>query len=102
LFCFGSAKEKNKEYTELFVCNEGALIFKYLGIPMHFHKLMKKDWVHIEECFQKKLSSWKGKLLPAGGRLVLINSVLSNLPIFMMSFLPIPKGIIKKLDYYRS
>ena len=102
MFCFGSAKEKNKEYTELFVCKEGALLFKYLGIPMHFHKLTKKDWVHIEECFQKKLSSWKGKLLSYGGSLVLINSVLSSLAMFMMSFFEVPKGILKKLDFYRS
>ncbi|WVZ67862.1 hypothetical protein U9M48_016884 [Paspalum notatum var. saurae] len=32
-----------------------------------------------------KLSSWKGKLLSYGGRLVLINSVLSSLAIYMIS-----------------
>jgi hypothetical protein len=37
-----------------------------------------------------------------GGRLVLINSGLSSLPMFMMSFFRIPKGVLKKLDYYRS
>jgi hypothetical protein len=52
--------------------------------------------------FLKKLSSWKGKLLSSGGRLVLINLVLSSLPMFMMSFFRIPKGVLEKLDYYRS
>jgi len=33
---------------------------------------------------------------------VLINLVLSNLPIFMMSFFEIPPGILKKLDSIRS
>jgi hypothetical protein len=56
----------------------------------------------VEERFQKKLSSWKGTLLLSGGRLVLINSVLSRLPMFMMSFFRIPKGVMEKLDYYRS
>jgi hypothetical protein len=32
------------------------------------------------------LSSWKGKVLSAGERLVLINSVLSRLPMYMLSF----------------
>jgi hypothetical protein len=41
-------------------------------------------------------------LLSLGGRLVLINSVLSSLPMFMMSFFRIPKGVREKLDYYRS
>ena len=41
-------------------------------------------------------------MLSVGGRLVLINSVLSNLPMFMMSFFEIPRGVLKKLDYFRS
>jgi hypothetical protein len=58
--------------------------------------------VKFEERFQKKLSCWKGKLLSVGGRLVIINSVLSSLPIFMMSIFRTPKGVLEKLDYYRS
>jgi hypothetical protein len=56
----------------------------------------------VEERFQRKLSSWKGKLLSSRRRLVLIYSVLSSLPMFMMSFFRIPKGVLEKLDYYRS
>jgi len=57
----------------------------------------------VEERFHKKLSSSRGKkMLSLGGRLVMINSVISSLPMFMMFFLAIPKGILKKLDYYRS
>ena len=41
-------------------------------------------------------------MLSVGGRLVLINSVLSSLPMFMMSFFEIPRGVSKKLDYFRS
>jgi hypothetical protein len=55
----------------------------------------------VEETFQKKLSSWKGKLLSSRGRLVLINLMLSILPMFMMSFLRIPKGVSEKVDYYK-
>jgi hypothetical protein len=51
---------------------------------------------------RKKLSSWKGKMLSSGGRLVLINPVLSSLPMYMMPFFRIPKGVLEKLDYYRS
>ena len=52
---------------------------------MSQYKIANKEWSQIEERFQKKLSSWKGKLLSVGGRLALINSVLSNLPMFMVS-----------------
>jgi hypothetical protein len=33
---------------------------------------------------------------------VLINSVLSSLPMFMLSFFKIPKGTLEKIDYFRS
>src|SRR6266498_5772006 len=69
---------------------------------MHHRKLRNSDWKHVEERFQKRLSCWKSKLLSVGGRLVLINSVLSSLPLFMLSFFEIPKEVLKRLDFYRS
>jgi hypothetical protein len=42
------------------------------------------------------------KLLSHGVHLVLINLVLTSLPMFMLSFLEIPKGVSKRLDFYRS
>ena len=69
---------------------------------MHFRKLSNADWRIVEEKFEKKLSSWKGKHMSVGGRLVLINSVLTSLAMFMLSFFEVPKGVLEKLDYYRS
>jgi hypothetical protein len=99
---FWEAKEKVNDYVTLFGCKEGAMPFMYLCIPMSPGKITNKEWVVIEERFQKKLSSWKGKLPSDGGRLVLINSVLSSRPMFMMSLFRIHKGVLKKLDYCRS
>jgi hypothetical protein len=56
----------------------------------------------IEERIEKKLSRWKEKYLSVGGRVVLINSVLMSLPMFMMSFFEVPKGVLEKIGYYRS
>ncbi|WVZ89203.1 hypothetical protein U9M48_035635, partial [Paspalum notatum var. saurae] len=58
--------------------------------------------VNFEERFEKRLSSWKVKHLSIGGRLTLINSVLSSLLMYMISFFSIPKGVLMKLDYNRS
>ena len=102
IFCFGQAKEMEQQYSQLFGCQSGKYLFRYLGIPMHFRKLSNADWRIIEEKFEKKLSSWKGKHMSVGGRLVLINSVLTSLTIFMLSFFEVPKGVLEKLDYYRS
>ncbi|WVZ64588.1 hypothetical protein U9M48_014083 [Paspalum notatum var. saurae] len=67
VFLSGEAKTHKKEYYS------NAL-----------SKIRNKDWVEIEEIFQKKLGSWKAELLSVGGRLVLINSGISSLPMFML------------------
>jgi hypothetical protein len=102
LFCFGKAKDHQNDYKEIFGCAIGALPFNYLGIPIHFRKLLLKEWKVIEDRFKKKLASWIGKILSYGDRLILINSVLTSLPMFLLSFFQIPIGVRKRLDFYHS
>ena len=40
--------------------------------------------------------------MSVAGRLVLINSVLTSLAMFMLSFFEVSKQIFEILDYYRS
>ena len=102
IFCFGEAQQCEAQYSQLFGCQTGNYPFKYLSIPMHHRKLSNGDWNIIEQRFEKKLSSWKGEHLSVGGRLVLINSVLTSLAMFMLSFFEVPRGVLEKLEYYRS
>ena len=90
------------DYSCLFGCGIGSFPLKYLGIPMTHRRLRNSEWQCVIDRFEKRLAMWKGKLLSSGGRLVLINSVLSSLPIFMMSFFEVPIGVLKKLDAIRS
>ena len=102
LFCFGEAQDVAAQYAELFGCWQGQFPINYLGIPIHFRRLTIAQWKHVEERLQKRLSSWKGKLLSLGGRLVLVNSVLTNMVLYMISFFQLPKGVLYRLDYFRS
>jgi hypothetical protein len=102
LFCFGEVQDDANLYAELFGCGLGNFPISYLGIPIHYRRLTIAEWKHVEERLQKRLSSWKGKLLSLGGRLVLINSVLTNMVLYMVSFFQIPKGVLHRLDYFRS
>jgi hypothetical protein len=63
---------------------------------------INREWKLIEDRFEKRLCSWIGKLLSYGDRLILINSILTSLPMFMLSFFEIPKGVRKRLDFFRS
>jgi hypothetical protein len=102
IFCFGETKYLEDEFRCIFVCEIGTFPFKYLEIPIHFRKLKNGEWKPVEDRFERKLSSWIGKLLSYGDRLVLINLVLISLLMFMLSFLEIPIGVRKRLNYYRS
>ena len=102
LFCYGMAKDCESQYSQLFGCDVGTMPFKYLGIPMTHRRLRNSEWRCVVDRFESRLSNWKAKFLSSGGRLVLINSVLSSLPIFMMSFFEIPTGVLQKLDAIRS
>jgi hypothetical protein len=102
LFCFGKALDHAQLYAELFECNQGQFPIRYLGIPIHFQRLTNAEWKIMEERLQLRLSSWKGKLSSIGGRQVLINSVLSNMVLYMLSFFLLPKGVLNILDFFRS
>jgi hypothetical protein len=102
IYCFGDTKNMENEYMEMFRCNTGIFRIRYLGILVHYRKLSNNDWLRVQDRFEKCLSSWKGKNLSTGGRLTLLNSVLSSLPMYMMSLFEIPTGVRKKLDYFHS
>jgi hypothetical protein len=97
LFCFGKAKEVEDQYRNLFGCESRTLCYKYLVIPIHFQKL-KKERKHLEDRFERKLSSWIGKVLSYGDRIMLINSVLTSLLMFNF-FLDTQRGLKKNLDF---
>src|SRR6266508_3497294 len=97
IFCFGKAKDDEQQYKQIFGCESGSLPFRYLGIPIHYRKLRNDEWNPVEVWFQGKLSCWKGKMFSYGDPLTLINSVLTSLLMFMLSFLEIPKGFISDL-----
>ncbi|WVZ61942.1 hypothetical protein U9M48_011747, partial [Paspalum notatum var. saurae] len=88
---------------------EEAMNMKLLVLKINFHKSkifcfgqakeVESSYSHLFGCKTKRL---KRETSFHRGRLVLINSVLSSLPMFMMSFFEVPRGVLKKLDYYRS
>jgi hypothetical protein len=48
-----------------------------------------------------RLPTWKGKLLNKAGRLKLLNSCLSSIPVYFLSVFPANKWLIKRLDKIR-
>ncbi|KAJ3672310.1 hypothetical protein LUZ60_007031 [Juncus effusus] len=83
-------------------CPQASMPIRYLGYPLHFKKPMKRDYRNLIENFGKKLQGWQGTNLSIGGRLVLINSVLSSLSVYYLSVFKFPKWVIKEMDKIRQ
>jgi hypothetical protein len=45
-----------------------------------------------------RLSGWNSRFLSFGGRLVLLKSVLTSLPVYTLSFFRAPSGIISSIE----
>ena len=71
--------------------------FKYLGFFIKPLGYRSKDWHWLVQKFENKISLWTHKLLSLGGRLILVQSVLSSIPIYWMGLAPLPVSIFHKL-----
>ena len=76
-----------------FGCRLGSLPSTYLGRPLGapFKSVTVLDGV--KERFRRRLAMWKRQYISKGGRVTLIRSTLSNLPIYFMSLLRLPSSI---------
>ncbi|XP_024311805.1 uncharacterized protein LOC112269369, partial [Brachypodium distachyon] len=101
LYYLGDAALRSSAYSEIFTCSVGDFPFTYLGIHIDVKRPSNAQWKPVEEKVEKRLAGWKGNFLSMGGRTVLINSCMSSVPLYMLSFLE-AKEVIKRIDHSRK
>lgn len=101
LFSLHTSAEFTQAAAQLFGCQIGKFPLKYLGLPLHNRKLALKDWNFLITKLEHKLQNWKDQLLSIGGRLTLLNSALSSVPLYALSLFRIPITILQKVDILR-
>ncbi|XP_062099740.1 uncharacterized protein LOC133805576 [Humulus lupulus] len=79
-------------------CEVGQWPMKYLGLPLGASPHNKGFWEPVISSCAKCLDGWKCVFLSRGGRLTLIQSILSSIPVYYMSFFCIPKGVVEVLE----
>ena len=79
-------------------CRVGSLPMKYLGMPLGTSFKTASIWNPILEKMEKQLSGWKRLYLSKGGRLMLLKSTLSSLPMYFLSLFTIPKVVAARLE----
>ncbi|KAL2517783.1 Uncharacterized protein Adt_14030 [Abeliophyllum distichum] len=72
--------------------------FTYLGVPLF--KGHRKIFLYddLTQKVRSRISGWASRLLSPGGRITLIRSVLSSLPLYLLQILKPPKAVLKKLE----
>jgi hypothetical protein len=99
---FGFNQEDKERKANMLNCRLGELPIKYLGIPISNTVLGMGAFQGVLNKMIKRLDPWKGKHMTSGGRLILTNSCLSSLPMYVMGFYSLPKGLHCKMDTIRS
>jgi hypothetical protein len=96
-----------------FYCLNGALItllpkkpeaiepITYLGAPLSTRSLTKAQYEPLVGKVAAKLPAWQGPLMNKSGRLILVKSTLSAMPIYLAMSDKLPPGVIKQLDRIR-
>ena len=79
-------------------CRVGSLPMKFLGMLLGTSFKTASIWNPILEKMQKKLSGWKRLYLSKGGRLTLLKSTLSSLPMYFLSLFTIPKAMATRME----
>lgn len=75
---------------EFLNCSASSIPFTYLGLPVGANPRSMVTWEPLIESLGGSLNTWACRYISFGGRMVLLNSVLSALPIFYLSFLKMP------------
>ncbi|XP_071704484.1 uncharacterized protein [Rutidosis leptorrhynchoides] len=61
----------------------------------------EQNWKPVIDKFNSKLANWKARSISYGGRLTLVKSVLSSLPLYYFSLFRAPLSVIKNLESIR-
>jgi hypothetical protein len=83
----------------LFTCQAVEFPIKYLGIPFSTHKLLRAAFQPLINEMLDKLPTWKGGLMNQSGRLALIKSTLSAMPVHTTLSIELPPCVIKAMNH---
>ena len=82
-------------------CKVGKLPSLYLGLPLGAPHKSVAVWDGVEERLRRRLAFWKRQYISKGGRLTLIRSTSSNVPIYFMSILRMPRSVRLRLEQFQ-
>lgn len=86
--------------ADLYGCAVGQMPFTYLGLPLGTTRPMVQDLMPLVCSMERRVSTtWS--MINYGGKLTLLNSVITSLTIFALCTLKFPQKMIELLDKIR-
>lgn len=86
-----------RDLQEILGMRLSTLPFRYLGSYLHKGINRSRYCATLLQHFDDKLQGWHSRLLSSAGRLVLLRSVISALPLHVMAAGGLPKSVIKMI-----
>lgn len=70
----------------------------YLGVPLFTGAPKSAYFQYLFDRIKKKIASWRCSHFKKGGRIVLIQSVLASIPIYLLSVVTPPQSFFRRLE----
>ncbi|XP_072146649.1 uncharacterized protein [Setaria viridis] len=92
---------KLEDFQATLPCAVQQFPITYLGVPLSTKALPKSQYLPPVEKVAAKLPTWQGPLMNKSGRLTLVKSTLSSMPVYLSMSDKLPPWVIKQLDGIR-
>ncbi|KAL9664765.1 hypothetical protein QQ045_020172 [Rhodiola kirilowii] len=94
----GLEDEEVQKFADVLGSPMGKFPMNYLGMQVGANPSRISTWSPILQKFKQKLASWKSTNLSMAGRVVLIKSVLCNLPLYYASMYKMPITVAQEME----
>lgn len=78
-------------------CQIASFLITYLRLPLGAKYKAKVNWSPDVEKMKRRLPTWKGRYLSKRGKLTLLKSVISSLPLYFLSLYSTPALVLGRL-----
>jgi hypothetical protein len=93
--------ERTKHLAATFGCSVGSFPFTYLGLPLGLTKPRIEDFLPLVTRCERRLVS-TSLFLSQAGKLQMVNSIFTSLPMFFMSTFHLHVIVREQVDKYRK
>ncbi|XP_077212824.1 uncharacterized protein LOC143847932 [Tasmannia lanceolata] len=98
LYAINVSESDASSFARIMGCGLDVFPATYLGLPLGVGRPRHNLWAPIIQRIERRLATWKRRLVSKGGRLVLIKAILSNMPIYFLSLFHCPASVAKRIE----